>query len=196
MVSDMNTESSDKSLRMETKCKSLIIGWSTETLGKLKESISNIRSTLEVKSEKPLIIKEMRDHIGKKLKLSSQEHTIPQFLAMPLSILSDSDFGNLSQSTSSTSWPSTAVTTTRRFNNVRRPSISPVSFIPMTQHSKVRNFVLNNNICLSPLPFKISFVDIKSIARRTNVSLSGKTSPMKLLSSSTTLIQHSVLLNC
>lgn len=192
----MNTESSDKSLRMETKCKSLIIGWSTETLGKLKESISNIRSTLEVKSEKPLIIKEMRDHIGKKLKLSSQEHTIPQFLAMPLSILSDSDFGNLSQSTSSTSWPSTVVTTTRRFNNVRRPSISPVSFIPMTQHSKVRNFVLNNNIFSSQPQFKISFVGIKSIARRTNVSLSGKTSPMRLPSSSTTLIQPLVLLNC
>jgi hypothetical protein len=190
MVSDMNTESSDKSLRMEAKCKSLIIGWSTETLGKLKESISNIRSTLEVKSEKPLIIKEMRDHIGKKLKLSSQEHTIPQFLAMPLSILSDSDFGNLSQSTSSTSWPSTVVTTTRRFNNVRRPSISPVSFIPMTQHSKVRNFVLNNNIFSSQPQFKISFVDIKSIARRTNVSLSGKTSLMRLPSSSTTLIQR------
>lgn len=196
MVSDMNTESSDKSLRMETKCKSLIIGWSTETLGKSKESISNIRSTLEVKSEKPLIIKEMRDHIGKKLKLSSQEHTIPQFLAMPLSILLDSDFGNLSQSTSSTSWPSTVVTTTRRFNNVRRPSISPVSFIPMTQHSKVRNFVLNNNIFSSQPQFKISFVDIKSIARRTNVSLSGKTSPMRLPSSSTTLIQPLVLLNC
>lgn len=196
MVFDMNTESSDKLLRMETKCKSRTIGWSMETLGKLKESISNTRSTLEVKSEKPLIIKEMRDHIGKKLKLSSQEHTIPQFLAMPLSILSDSDFGNLSQSTNSTLWLSTVVTTTRRFNNVKRRNISPVCFIPMTPLNRARNFVWSNNIFLSQLPFKILYVDIKSIARRTNVSLSGKTSPMKLLSSSMILIQRLVSLNC
>lgn len=40
-----------------------------------------------VKSEKLLIIKEMKDLIGKKLKLFSQEHMILQFLDMQHLIL-------------------------------------------------------------------------------------------------------------
>lgn len=70
MVSDINMVSSDKLLKTVHKFKFLTIGSNTETHGKSKELIFNTRFISEVKSEKPSIIKEIKDLIGKKLKLS------------------------------------------------------------------------------------------------------------------------------
>lgn len=113
MVSDTNTVFSDKSSKTDLKSKSQIIGLNMEIHGKFKESIFNIKSTLEVKSERLSTIKEMKDHIGKKLKLFWQEHMIPQFQAMPLLTLLVSDCGNQSQSINSISSLSTVEITTK-----------------------------------------------------------------------------------
>lgn len=69
---------------MDLKFKFLTIGSNTEIHGRLKELIFNIKFILEVKSEKPSIIKEMKDPIGSKLKLFWPELTIPQFQVMLL----------------------------------------------------------------------------------------------------------------
>lgn len=54
---------------MDHKFKFLTIGSNMEIHGKSKELIYNTKFILEVKLEKLLIIKEMKDLIGKKLKL-------------------------------------------------------------------------------------------------------------------------------
>ncbi len=64
---------------MDRKYKYQIIGFNMVIHGKFKGLIFNIKFILEVKLEKLLTIKEMKDHIGRKLKLFWPGHMIHLF---------------------------------------------------------------------------------------------------------------------
>jgi hypothetical protein len=66
MESDINMVFSDKSSKMATKLKFLIIGLKTETLGKFKELTFNTKFISTEKLERPLTIKAMRGLIGRR----------------------------------------------------------------------------------------------------------------------------------
>lgn len=140
-VSDMSTVFSDKSSKTDAKSRFLTIGFSTVTPGKLKESISNTKSISVVRLERLLITRAMKDHIGKKLKLSWPEPTIHQFQVMLRLTRSVSDFGNQSQSMNSILLPSTAAIITRLWKPVKRPSILQAFCIQTIPQNKENNCV-------------------------------------------------------
>jgi hypothetical protein len=180
MVSDMSMVSSGKLSRTAHKFRSLTIGFSMETPGKLKGSIFSTRFILEARLERPLTIKAMKDLIGKKPKLYWPEHMIPQSQDTLLLTQLVSGFGSLFQSMSLILSHLTAVTITRLWRPVKRLNTSQVYFIQMTQHNKASNSVLNSNICWSQPHFRILFVVIRPIANKTSENLIGKTSLTKL----------------
>lgn len=140
-ASDMSTVFSDKSSKTDAKFRFLTIGFSTVTPGKLKESISNTKSISEVRLERLLITRAMKDHIGKKLKLSWPEPTIHQSQVMLPSTRSVSDFGNQFQSMNSILLPSTAAIITRLWKPVKRPSTLQAFCIQTIPQNKENNCV-------------------------------------------------------
>lgn len=181
---------------MDHKFKFLTIGSNMEIHGKSKELIYNTKFILEVKLEKLLIIKEMKDLIGKKLKLFQPELMIPQFQVMLHLTPLVSDYGNQSQSMNSISSPSTVVIIIKPYKPDKKLNTLQVFFIQTIQLNKESNFVLNNNICWFQPHFRILSEDIKSIANKTRENLNGKTSRMKPPFNLMTPIQLWVSQNC
>lgn len=181
---------------MDHKLKFLTIGFNMETHGKSKESTSNTKFILEVKLEKPLTIKEIKDLIGRKLKLFQPELMIPQSQAMLLSTQLVLDCGSQFLSTNSILSLSTVVIITKPYRPGKKPNTLQVFSIQMIQLSKESNFVLNNNICWFQPHFKILLEDTKSIAKKTRENLNGKISQMKSQFNLTTPIQLWELSNC
>lgn len=94
MASAMTMVYSSSSLKMDIKLKSLIFGSVMATHGKFKELMSNIKFTSMVRFANPMMPKELKDPVGRNVKLLLQEPMILQFQDTLLLIQLGYDYGN------------------------------------------------------------------------------------------------------